>query len=170
MNETNKEFGELIPENSPLETQHLHLNENGKRDLKSTAGWSMFLSIAGIIGALFLLGISIIFLIIGPLFSEFQDFDFLTNGMDGLSMPFTLMGILYLLFAVLYFFPSYFLLLFSTRSKKAIYENNQSKLDEAFKNLKRTFKFFGIMMIISLVISFILIPVLIFGYILAAPL
>ena len=68
-----------------------------------------------------------------------------------------------LLFALLYFFPVYYLLKFSTLSKLAIEGNDSKLLEEAMRYLKMMFKFMGILVIIVLSIYLLGIIVAIFG-------
>ena len=66
------------------------------------------------------------------------------------AMPMTFASILYLLMAVLYFFPTLYLLKFSNKVKMAWEHKNQSDFDEAIVNLKSLFKFVGILTIVIL--------------------
>lgn len=50
------------------------------------------------------------------------------------------------------FIPLFYLLQFANRMKKALAENQQSILNESFYNLKRYFRFLGIVVIIVLIL------------------
>jgi len=113
------------------------LNEKIKGFLLETAKWAKFLSIIGFIG----LGLMIVFAIVLMIFGAH------------LRIPLpqaSAMGITYLIMSVLYFFPVYYLSLFSSKIKKGITLNNEQELTLGFENLKSHYKFLGIMMIIVL--------------------
>ena len=56
--------------------------------------------------------------------------------------------VLYLLMALLYFFPSLYLFRFSEKSNKALYKKDSDELEAAMGNLKSTFKFYGVSAIV----------------------
>ncbi len=56
--------------------------------------------------------------------------------------------LLYLAFAVLYYFPISYLYQFSENTKKAIENNDNNAIRDAFEFLKSHYKFMGIMMVI----------------------
>jgi MFS family permease len=108
-----------------------YLNETGK--------WGKFLAIVGFIvmGLIVLAG-----LFAGKLFA--------TLGQTA-GMPYAgLIGVFYILIAVLYFFPILYLFNFSSRIRKALQTKDNQTLDSAFENLKSHYKFMGIFMIIIL--------------------
>lgn len=108
--------------------------------LEETRKWARFLSIMGFI----MIGILVIIaLFAGSLFSS------LGSGMTG-ALPATMITIVYLLIALLYFFPVLYLYRFSVQMKVALQESNQESLSGSFGNLKSMFKFMGIMTIIVL--------------------
>lgn len=114
-------------------------NNEIKSYLLETSKWSKFIAIMGYVGLglLTLLGLLLMF---------------------GLSFPSTLpkgipmfgFGFLYILMAVLYYFPTTYLYRFSERIKKGVNSNDESVVTDAFLNLKKTFKFMGIMLIVIL--------------------
>ncbi|MEP6684289.1 MAG: DUF5362 family protein [Parafilimonas sp.] len=55
-----------------------------------------------------------------------------------------------ILFALLYFFPSFYLFNFALKMQAAIRNNDQINLNASFKNLKSCFKFWGVLFIIIL--------------------
>ncbi len=57
-------------------------------------------------------------------------------------------GFIQILMAGLYFFPAYFLFLFARKIKVGLNSLIQSEVDLAFNNLKKLFKFIGIIMVI----------------------
>ena len=120
--------------------------------LLETSRWANVLSIMGFIG----LGLLLIFgLLVGtvmnnintPVFSSFS---------SGLVSAF------YLLLAGIYFMPVLYLFRFASRMKFAIREMNQEALNDAFKNMKSLFRFWG-MMTIAIVCVYVLISVIMFS-------
>jgi uncharacterized oligopeptide transporter (OPT) family protein len=111
-----------------------HLNEIRK--------WALFLSICGFIfvGAC---------LVLTP---------FLLSSAFSSSLPgrglFTTIPMM--IITLIYFFPIYFLLMFSINSKKAINDSDGNHLQKAFKYLKFHYRFMGIFLIIMLCIYVIL--------------
>jgi hypothetical protein len=61
-----------------------------------------------------------------------------------------------MIITLIYFFPIYFLLMFSINSKKAINDSDGNHLQKAFKYLKFHYRFMGIFLIIMLCIYVIL--------------
>jgi tellurite resistance protein TehA-like permease len=59
-----------------------------------------------------------------------------------------IMGLFYILMAVIYFFPAVYLYRFATASADAIEKLNEDTLEEGLENLKSLFRFTGILMII----------------------
>ncbi|MBN2669394.1 MAG: hypothetical protein JXR60_09200 [Bacteroidales bacterium] len=103
--------------------------------IKEISSWAKFLSILGFVG----LGlIVVVALFAGGVIAEQQ-------GVPGFGIMFT---IIYLLMALLYFFPIYYLFNFSSKAKTAIHEGDAIQMGEAFKNLKAHYKFIGILAII----------------------
>jgi hypothetical protein len=121
----------------------LQIDQSGLNFLGETARWTKFLSILGFIfcglmalGALFL----------GSYMSGMMSNLYGTTGMFGGAF-FT---IIYLLVALLLFFPTLYLYNFSSRMSKALRGNDQVSLTESFKNLKSYFKFHGVLAIIGI--------------------
>jgi hypothetical protein len=122
----------------------LEIEEMSTRFLSETAKWAKFLSIIGFI-VVGLIVVGAIFA--GALLSSLPGFgNSSVSAMAGsLSIILT---IIYLLVALLYFFPCLYMFRFSTKMKKALLENNQDMLIASFENLKSCFKFMGIMTIV----------------------
>ena len=111
--------------------------------LLETAKWSKFLSIVGFV---FIGIIVLVALFIGSIMGT----AFSAMPMDDDTMPFgpgimgSMMTGIYLLLALLYFFPTLYLYRFSTQMQTAIRSNSQDELSRSFSNLKSMFKFWGI--------------------------
>jgi uncharacterized membrane protein (DUF485 family) len=129
--------------NEFLNTPELLLTSNAKNYLNETRKWTYFLSIIGFVGCVLLI---IIALFSGALFSSLSQFDD-----TGLGAGFSfLMTFIYIFMALIYFIPCYYLFNFSKKLKIALLNNDNELLEEALKNQKSLFKFFGISTIIML--------------------
>jgi hypothetical protein len=127
--------------NPITELEQLTLNTSAKSFLKETAKWAFFLSIIGFIAIAFLV---IVAIFSGVIFSAIP---------QAKEIPFDLgiaMTFVYLLFAVLYFFPVYYLMQFSNKMKKALATKDDAVLADAFQVLKSHYKFIGVFTIIML--------------------
>ncbi len=130
-------------------SQPLSLTDKARNELKQSAGWTMFLAIAGFVGIALILIVAAL-LVIGTTFRGFEYWD-----QNPQMFPIGMVAIFYILSGVAYFFPCYFLLNYSLKMKAALIENTELTLEEAFVNLKRCFKFMGIFLIILLSIYFL---------------
>ncbi len=133
------ENNEKIMDNSLRNNIPLSLSNNATNYLSETGKWGKFLAILGFcfIGLVVIIG-----LFAGTLLS------FLNTGNNPLPFPGFIFGIIYILMGALYFFPIYYLFIFSTNIKRALIQKNSLKLDIAFKNLKSHYKFIGILTIV----------------------
>jgi len=128
----------------------LHIDPLTKSHLWETARWARFLSILGfILCALIILG-GIFFASIFNSFTGNSDV-YGGAGLNPTAFGFA-MAVVYILFAVVYFFPCLFLYRFATRMKTALNSNAQQELNISFQNLKSLFKYVGIITIIILVL------------------
>ncbi|MGZ3839469.1 MAG: DUF5362 family protein [Flavisolibacter sp.] len=125
----------------------LQIDSMTKTHLAETARWGRFLAIVGfIMCGLIVLG--------GIAFGSF--FSMVARGNDGYDRGVfttalgTAMVFVYIIVAVVYFFPCLFLFRFSAGMKKALNSNSQDELDLAFQNLKSMFKYVGVITIIFL--------------------
>lgn len=127
--------------NSNYENFDLKLNEEAKGFLQETGKWAYFMSIVGyIMVGLFVL----VALFMGSTMAA------LGGGAGALGGGF--ISFIYILLALLYFFPIYYLNKFGVKVKKAIAENDSLELTEALKFLKSHYKFIGILTIVMLCI------------------
>lgn len=126
---------------------NLVIDEQAKGQLLETARWTKFISIIGfvVLGLLILVGFAIGMGM--PIFnsmSEFGDTPGLARSL-GIGMMF-----IYLVMALLYFFPVFYLYKYSTLIKPSILHGNQEQFNLALSYQKRMFKFIGVLMIILL--------------------
>lgn len=121
--------------------ENLVIDWRSKEFLKETAKWTKFLAILGFVG----IGL----MVLGSLVMLFVPSSLMSNG----DFPFggkIFMMLLYLAFAVLYYFPISYLYQFSENTKKAIENNDNNAIRDAFEFLKSHYKFMGILTIILL--------------------
>ncbi len=125
----------------------MYLTENSKSYLKEIAKWAYFLSILGFIGIALLV---LLALFMGTLFSKLGS---LGGGVAAIG----LLGggfitILYLIIAVFYFFPVYYLYQFASKAKVAFVTDNNEQLNASFEYLKSHYKFIGIFTLCILIL------------------
>jgi len=118
-----------------------------KSHLSETASWGRFLAIIGFIACGLLVVVGIFFVsVVGTMGARYGSYDgpSLTSAFGPAIM------VVYIIAAILYFFPCLFLLRFSNRMKTALAADNQADLTVAFQNLKALFRFVGVLTIIVL--------------------
>lgn len=131
----------------------LELNQLAIKNIEDSAKWGKFIAIVGFVLVALLLFIALIMAFVLPSinFSELQDMQGMQNN-PGAAMLANGMGpflsFLYLIIAVLYFIPILFLYNYSTQSLKAIKNVDSDLLTSAFNNMRKQYKFVGIMTII----------------------
>ena len=111
--------------------------------LMETAKWGKFLSIVGFV---FVGVILIVALWLGYFLTQIESE--LAQTSPFLKGP--MMAGIYILMAVLYFFPCLYLYRYSQKTKAAIVERDQVQLTEALANQKSLYKFMGILTIVGL--------------------
>lgn len=131
----------FIDENSnPSGENNLFIDWNLKSILLTTTKWTKFLSIVGFVT----IGLIVIAaLAFGSFLSSTMPDEF--AGIGG-----GLIAFVYILVALFYFFPTWFLFKFSKDVKLGIELEDQELLSSGFNNLKRCFKFIGIFTLIIL--------------------
>ena len=136
-------------ENLSQKNVALEVTENSKNYLKTAAIWSKFIAILGFVGLAFLALGSIVLIPLGGILQEVMS----------LSFQFSLVGILYLVLAIVMFFPTLYMYRFSKKTTTALVMNNALELEDAFKNMKRYWKFIGIMTIVAIASCLIVVPI-----------
>lgn len=128
----------------------LNIDPETKSHLADTAKWARFLAITGMV----LLVIMALFSIVGmgmglgslQTTSDLPGYD--PSGMAGAGVA---MIVVTLIVVVVIFFPLLFLLRFANAMRNALAANDQETLVDSFLNLKKYFRFLGILTIIALV-------------------
>lgn len=125
----------------------------------TTTKWAKFLSIVGfVILGLMLIGALLMFGVAGSI----------SGGGAIFGSQVLLMSFMYIGMALLYFFPTYYLFKFASKTKKGLMNLDSHSVESGFEYLKSTFKFMGILMII--VLSIYLFAILVAGIVGAAAL
>lgn len=120
----------------------LNLNAHSRSFLKEIAGWTYFLSIIGFIFVgLFLL----IAVFASSIYNNMAQFSQELPVNVGLFMT-----AVYVIVALIYFFPILFLFKFSKRLKSALKSKEDEELASALEMLKSHYKFVGVFTIIVL--------------------
>jgi hypothetical protein len=143
------------------EQNKIELNELAMDSLRTSAKWSTFLAIIGFIAIGFML---IAALVVGMTLNTITSHPSI-EGMEGMqemqnmNPVFGIMKylpLLYILIAVIYFFPVYYLFKYASGMKKALNFRNSEMVADALTYLKSHHKFLGIMtiVVISLYILF----------------
>lgn len=116
------------------------LNTQSLRYLNETRKWTLFFSILGFVGIGFLL---LAALFIGTLLSSLPNYSETEAITAGLTSGF--ISVIYILIAILYFFPIYYLYKFSSSMRAGIQHRSSELVEEAFRYQKSHYKFLGIM-------------------------
>jgi len=130
----------------------LSLNDLAISALRESGKWCMFLSIVGFI----FIGLIVFFGVYMSLISailptpEMGGTNELGFGVSVLASIKSYFGILYLLMALLYFFPIYYLYNYAKGIKNALSSGNENILEKALVNLKSHHKFLGIITIVMI--------------------
>ena len=125
-----------LPEHSKKES--LIINLEISSFLAETAKWAKFIAILMFIMAGLMVLAGIVVAVSGSV--ALQKY-FPLSGM---------LGVIYIVAALIYYFPAKYLYDFAAYIKQALYFNEQESLDYAFNRLKAHYKFIGILMIIAL--------------------
>ena len=116
------------------------LSEEIKMYLTETYKWTRFLSIVWFV----MVGImAVAALFVGSVISQ-------AYSQFGVGIPGPAITALYLLIALIMFFPALYLFRFSSNMKMALHSGSNTELTAAFKNLKSHYKYIGIMTMIFL--------------------
>ena len=141
--------------NPITQLEQLTLTSASKSFLKETAKWAKFLAIIGFI----LIALMLVFAVFSTTI-----FDMAAKMQPGIPEGLGLsMAITYLVLAIIYFFPVYYLLQFSNKMKKAISIKNDETLAKAFEMLKSHYKFIGVFTVITMSLYALLIIVSVMG-------
>lgn len=140
----------------------LNIDPVTKTHLGETARWARFLAILGMV--VLILGL-VVSLVSTTMFTEFFGFptgvEDETNAVLGARRVGIVIG--WVIMSAVIFFPLLFLLRFANAMRRALAANDQTRLNEAFQNLKVYFRYLGILVIIFLVLYGIIIAIAVMG-------
>lgn len=136
-----------------MQNSELHLNEQAVLALKESAKWTFFLAILGFVGigliVLLALFMTTIFASLpNSIGNEYSN----QYGFNAFGAVQGVFSVMYVLVAVFYFFPIYYLYKYAVGIKVAIKTRSSTLLSNALVNLKSHHKFLGItaLVVISL--------------------
>ncbi len=129
MEETTQDFGQPM-ENAPVVTPAAF------DYLRQASPWIKFIAILGFIGLGIMVIMSIVMLVSAPMIGAF-------------------IAPMYLILAVIMFFPLYYLIKYSNHLKDFSFNRDSTILEKAFDFQKKFWKFYGIVTIISFVLAII---------------
>lgn len=109
--------------------------------LIQTTKWTRFLAVMGYV----MVG----FMVLLALFMLGMDFSFNDAGIGSLSAG--VGASVYLIIALVYFFPVHYLYQFSSSMKQAVLNGDERLLESAFEFLRKHYAFIGIMTVIALI-------------------
>jgi hypothetical protein len=134
-----------MEQNTESNLFELHVDHNVSGYLSETARWARFMAIMGFIGCGFMLLFSLFM-------GSFINAALLRMGgtTAGLSYMGGFISFIYIVIAIVYFFPCLYLYNFASKMQVAIRSNDQDQLSISFRNLKSCFRFIGIFTIIIL--------------------
>lgn len=132
-------------ENMDLLNNDLQISPTSQSFLNEAAKWGKFLSIIGFIFCGFLIIASFF---VPAFYLKLATFNGMSSEMIGTLT--TIITIIYVILAVILFFPCYYLNKFSVKMKLALSSISQENFEESLKNLKSLLKFYGIFTIIIL--------------------
>lgn len=119
--------------------------------LLSAAKWSRFLSILGFVwvGLMFLIGV-----LFNVLFDMYMSMFMGSFPMDSEQMQTVqvVYAVMFIAMALLYFFPIFYLFRFSSKTIKAIHEQDPEGIEQGMKNLKSHYKYIGVLTILVIAI------------------
>ena len=114
------------------QTETFTVNREIKLYLAETAKWGNILAIIGYV-AMGIMALASLVMIVAFSFIDMET-----------AFPMWILGIVYLVFAGLYYIPVTYLYRFSNQMKLAVHRNDEKRYTTGFANLKSLFKFFGI--------------------------
>lgn len=128
---------------------NLSIDPLAKSHLSETAKWARFLSIVGMISLVLMILFGLFFSRIFSSLSgnSFEGSEVSSEWTAGMGMA---MAVVYIIIAIIWFFPFLYLLRFANTIKTAVNSNDQNALNVSFQNLKACFRYVGIVTIIVL--------------------
>ena len=148
------------------EEKSFQLNQVTLGYLAESAKWAKFLAIIGYIFIGFMVLVSVTIGLFLPSMNSGLNGAAAGSQIPGFSS--TVLMFVYLILAAIYVYPVYALYGFASKMQKVIKENIESEIENAFNQLKKFFKFFGILTIVMLGLYVLIIIAAIFAGLAAA--
>lgn len=147
----------------------LSIDPVSKMHLTEAAKWARFLAIVGFIFLVLMVASGVL---MATTVSSLEDgylreYGGMRNRQAGSIMGAS-MAIVYVILALIYFFPLLFTLRFANNMKAALAADNQERLNASFQNLKATLRYMGVITIIGLVIFGLVVAMAGAGYALSS--
>jgi hypothetical protein len=122
----------------------LQVDQTAMAYLRDAARWAKFLSVAGFIFCgLFVVVAILVMSLLSTLFNSVG-----ASGVAGIgAVP---IAFVYILIAILNFFPCLYLYNFAVKMQLALAGNDQEQLNTSFRNMRAFYRFVGVMMIVGL--------------------
>jgi hypothetical protein len=122
----------------------LSIDPVAKIQLTEASKWARFLAIAGMV----FLGLIVVagLVVAATASNDITEFD--TPGYSPFSAFGPMVAVVYIIVALIGFFPLLYLLRFANKTKAALTSNEQEVLNTSFQNLKAYFRYIGILVII----------------------
>ncbi len=128
--------------------------------LNETAKWGKFLAVLGFV-------VCALLIVLGLFMTGFMANLPGYEGIEGVGYLSGMLTFIYLLIAVLYFFPCLYLYRFSSAMLIALRAGEAAQLQTSFKNLKSCFRYVGILVIIGIAINVLSLLLMLFGALLS---
>lgn len=134
--------------NENLLSTDLQVDSIAEIHLRETAKWARFLGVTGFIFAILLALLA--FAMPSFISTAMRQNPYNSSSASIFSAMSGMITILYLIIAGIMFMVSYFVHKFGVAIRNGLAQNDQAGLNEGFLNLKRLFRFYGIIVIIYL--------------------
>ena len=121
-----------------IEKNNLEVSESVRTSLDTMVYWSKFLAIVGYIG------IGLILLVVVAIISTSTDIKSFGTYEPGI------IAVIYLVMAVIYYFPVNYLYKFATNTRHALTSDSQTSLNFGLSNLASSFKCMGVLTLVIL--------------------
>ena len=137
------------------EVEALWISEDIRSYIYDAAKWTRFLAIVGFV---FSAIVAISAFSVAAIFSSLAA---VNPGNPMLKLNPAVITAIYLLFALVVFYPSFLLFKFSTAATQAVLFTDQTSLSVAMNKLKSYFKFWGIVTIITIILYILMIVLMV---------
>jgi hypothetical protein len=135
----------IVTSENPELSSRLQFDEYLRTELSDAARWARFLAIMGFIFCGFIVAIGIFVDVIYK--SIINQYTFSNNPMGFLH---AFLPVIYIIIAGIYLFPFMYLYRFATKAKSGMDVNSQADIIASIAQLKKLFRFVGVILLIGL--------------------